>query len=145
MHDVSFDLFAGDSLGIIGRNGAGKSTIMKLLAGVILPDQGSMLNTGVKTALLALQAGFENELNGIDNIYLNGILIGFSRKEVAQKLAAIIDYSELGEFIYRPVKTYSVGMRARLGFSIGYQLEADVLLIDEVLGVGVQVSVQPLA
>lgn len=136
LNDVSFDLFSGESLGVIGRNGAGKSTVLKLLAGVILPDKGSVINAGVKTALLALQAGFENELNGIDNIYLNGMLIGFSRQEVENRIAAIIDYSELGESIYRPVKTYSVGMRARLGFSIGYQLQADVLLIDEALGVG---------
>lgn len=136
LRDVSFELHAGDSLGIIGRNGAGKSSLLKVLAGIIEPDFGSLWKADIKTALMALQVGFDGELSGLDNILLSGMLLGFSREEVESKYKEIIDFAELGDFIRYPVKTYSVGMRARLGFSICYELQPEVMLIDEVLGVG---------
>lgn len=134
--DVSFTLYAGDSLGILGRNGAGKSTLLKILAGVISPNSGQVKSFGAKVALLSLQAGFEQELSGRENITLSGLLLGYKKSLLNKKIPQIIDFSELGRFIDRPVKTYSAGMRARLGFSIAYYLEPDILLVDEVLGVG---------
>jgi lipopolysaccharide transport system ATP-binding protein len=134
---VSIDLFPGDSLGVLGNNGVGKSTLLRVLAGIIKPDKGEVLiddNTSV--ALLALQAGFDVQLNGVANAILSGMLLGYSRKEVEDKLSDIIAFSELGGAINKPVKTYSAGMRARLGFSVAYYMNPDVLLIDEVLGVG---------
>ncbi|MFC1524247.1 ABC transporter ATP-binding protein [Thermodesulfobacteriota bacterium] len=136
LKDVSFNLYLGDSLGIIGRNGAGKSTLLRLLGGIILPDSGKVINNNVKTALLALQVGFDQELSGRANTLLSGMLLGFRREEVLEKQEKIADFSELGLFLDRPVKTYSAGMKARLGFSIALELSPDVLLIDEVLGVG---------
>lgn len=137
LKDVSFELFQGESLGVIGRNGAGKSTLLKLLAGVIEPDRGVIKGKDNLTiSLLALQAGFDMHLSGYDNIYLSGLLLGFSQKEVEQRVEEIIAFSELNESIHHPVKTYSTGMRARLGFSIAYRLNADILLIDEIIGVG---------
>lgn len=134
--DVSFDVYAGDSLGVIGRNGAGKSTLLRVMGGVITPDMGVYINNDARVALLALQAGFDVELNGRLNAVLNGILLGFTREQVEQKLDQIIEFAELGVFIDRPLKTYSTGMVARLAFSIAHRLEPDVLLVDEVLAVG---------
>jgi len=136
LKDVSFELHAGDSLGVIGRNGAGKSSLLKVLAGIIEPDRGTLWRGNIKTALMALQVGFDNELSGLDNILLSGMLLGFSKAEVELRREAIISFAQLGEFIKHPVKTYSVGMRARLGFSICYELQPEIMLIDEVLGVG---------
>ena len=134
--NVSFDVYAGDSLGVIGRNGAGKSTLLRVIGGVITPDAGVYINNNTRVALLALQAGFDVELNGRLNAVLNGILLGFTREQVDQKLDQIIEFAELGVFIDRPLKTYSTGMVARLAFSIAHLLEPDVLLVDEVLAVG---------
>jgi lipopolysaccharide transport system ATP-binding protein len=133
---LSFDIFEGESLGIIGRNGAGKSTLLRLLAGVISPDKGRIQADGVSSALLALGAGFNHDLDGRINILLNGMLLGFSKKKVEDKIAEIIDFSELSDAIDDPLKTYSSGMRSRLAFSIAIQMCPDVLLIDEALGVG---------
>lgn len=136
LRNVSFDLYQGDSLGIIGRNGAGKTTLLRLLGGIIRPDRGFIKNSNVSTTLLALQVGFDSELSGRINAILSGMLLGFRKKEVMANLENIIAFSELHNFIDLPVKTYSAGMRARLGFSIALKLSPDVLLIDEVLGVG---------
>lgn len=136
LKDVSLSLYPGDSLGVVGRNGVGKSTLLRVIAGIIVPDSGSVSNMGVRTTLLALQAGFDQELTGRSNAVLSGMLLGFSQQEVLGRMDRIVNFSELGRFIDEPVKTYSSGMRARLGFSIAVQMKPDVLLIDEVLGVG---------
>lgn len=136
LKDVSFDLHHGESLGIIGRNGAGKSTLLQVLAGILRPDRGELINYGVQAALLSLQIGFVPYLTGRQNALLSGMLIGLHRKEVIEKMADIQAFSELGEFFDQPISTYSSGMKARLGFSVAFQLNPDVLLIDEVLGVG---------
>ena len=136
LKDVSFELRHGESLGVIGRNGAGKSTLLQVLAGILRPDQGELVNHGVQTALLSLQTGFVPYLTGRQNALLSGMLIGLHRREVIEKMADIQAFSELGEFFDQPISTYSSGMKARLGFSVAFQLNPDVLLIDEVLGVG---------
>jgi lipopolysaccharide transport system ATP-binding protein len=134
--DLSFKVNEGDSLGIVGRNGAGKSTLLRLLAGIIAPNRGKVHRNGVSSALLALGAGFNHQLNGRINIVLNGMLLGFSKKYIEEKISEIVEFSELGIAIDDPVKTYSAGMRARLAFSVAIHMRPDVLLIDEALGVG---------
>lgn len=136
LKDVSFNINRGDSLGVIGRNGAGKTTLLQLLGGIIRPDKGKIINNMATTALLALQVGFDPELSGRVNAILSGMLLGFLRHEVEANLTKIIDFSELGSFIDKPVKSYSAGMKARLGFSVALEMCPDVLLIDEVLAVG---------
>lgn len=136
LRDISFELHQGESLGVIGRNGAGKSTLLQLLAGVLRPDQGSLINHGAHVALLSLQIGFVPYLSGRQNAILSGLLLGMSRQEIEKKLNEIRDFSELGDFFDQPINVYSSGMKARLGFSVAFQLNPDVLLIDEVLGVG---------
>jgi len=136
LRDVSLKLYHGDSLGVIGKNGAGKSTLLSLLGGIILPDTGRIVSQNIKTSLLALQVGFDPELSGRTNAILSGMLLGFRYEEVKSNLDKIIAFSELGGFIDKPVKTYSAGMRGRLGFSIALEMNPDVILIDEVLGVG---------
>lgn len=134
--DVSFELKRGECLGLIGPNGAGKSTLLKMLNGLIKPDQGRIEMRGRIGALIELGAGFNPILSGRENIYVNGSVLGFTTKEIDQKLDEIIDFAELGEFIDTPVQSYSSGMKVRLGFAIAAQMEPDVLLIDEVLAVG---------
>jgi ABC-2 type transport system ATP-binding protein len=136
LKDLSFEVERGEVIGIIGNNGAGKSTLLRLIAGIYQPDSGSIRVDGSISALLSLGAGFENELSGIDNIYLNGLYMDVSEKKIDGLIDEIIDFSGLEDFIYQPVKTYSSGMRARLGFSISYFVRCDIMLIDEVLGVG---------
>ena len=133
---LSFDLHRGASLGVIGNNGVGKSTLLRVMAGIIDPDEGSVINNGVKAELMSLSDGFYPELTGVQNILLGGVLLGFSEAEVLAKLDAIIEFAELADDIHRPVNTYSAGMKSRLSFSRAAVLEADVLLIDEVLSVG---------
>lgn len=133
---ISFEIKKGEVLGIIGRNGSGKSTLLKMLSGVLEADKGQFTMKTKPPTLLSLGTGFNGELSGLDNIYLNGLLLGHSRKLIDENLDRIIEFSELGEFIYRPVRTYSAGMRSRLGFSIAITLDPEILLIDEVLGVG---------
>jgi lipopolysaccharide transport system ATP-binding protein len=138
LKSINLEIYPGETLGILGRNGAGKSTLLRLISGVIKPDNGKVINSGVSVSLLALQAGFDPNLNGHDNAILSGMLQGYSRKEVEARLDEIQEYSELGDFFFEPVRTYSTGMGARLGFSIATIISPDVLLIDEVLGVGDQ-------
>lgn len=134
--DISFDLYEGSTLGIIGVNGAGKSTILKIIAGVINPTSGEIIRHGRVTALLELGTGFNDELSGYENIFLNGTLIGMSEHECKQKEQEIIAFSELGDYIYEPIKTYSSGMKMRLAFSIAIYSEPKILIVDEALSVG---------
>lgn len=134
--NISFSLFEGETLGIIGVNGAGKSTILKIVAGVINPTSGNIVRRGRVIALLELGTGFNSEMNGHDNIYLNGSLIGMTKEEINQKKDEIIAFSELGEYIYEPIKTYSSGMKMRLAFSIAIFSEPSILIVDEALSVG---------
>lgn len=136
IRDINFELRRGECLGLIGHNGAGKSTLLKMLNGLIRPDQGSITIRGKVGALIELGAGFNMLLSGRENIYINGQLIGFSKKEIDEKVDAIIEFAELGEFIDSPIQNYSSGMKVRLGFAIAAQMEPDVLIIDEVLAVG---------
>lgn len=136
LKDVSFELKPGECLGLIGRNGAGKSTLLKMLNGLIQPDEGSIQISGKVGALIELGAGFNPILSGIENIYINGQILGFTKKEIDQKLTAIADFAEIDEFLETPVQNYSSGMRARLGFAVAAQMEPDILLVDEVLAVG---------
>ncbi len=134
--DVSLELRQGESLGIIGENGAGKSTLLKLISGVTSPTAGTIAVQGKVASLLELGMGFHSEFTGRDNIRLNAAMMGLSETEVERKVPEIIAFSELGEFIDRPVKTYSTGMAMRLGFAIAVQVEPDILVIDEALSVG---------
>lgn len=136
LKDVSFEIKRGETFGIIGKNGEGKSTILSLIAGVINPTKGKITVNGKVFPLLELGAGFHPELSGKENIILNGVLLGFTKAEVMSKLDEIIEFSELGDFIDQPVRTYSSGMLARLGFSIMSSVETEILLIDEILAVG---------
>lgn len=134
--DISFELRRGECLGLIGHNGAGKSTLLKILNGLINPDAGKVTIKGRVGALIELGAGFNPILSGRENIYNNGAILGFSRKEIDSKLADIIAFAELEDFIDMPVQNYSSGMKVRLGFAVAAQMEPDVLIIDEVLAVG---------
>lgn len=136
LKDISFDVKRGETIGIIGRNGMGKSTLLKLLSGIYLPDTGTIENRSKKTSLLTLQAGFDLNLCGRDNAVISGMLLGYSKEHVYAQMDNIEEYSELGDFFYQPLKTYSTGMRARLGFATATHLTPEVLLLDEVLGVG---------
>lgn len=136
LKDVSFDVYKGETLGIIGRNGAGKSTLLRLLAGIIRPDKGEVVHYTNSVSLMALAAGFDPNLSGRQNAVISGMLLGYSKRHITTKLEDIKLYSELQEFFEKPAKTYSSGMRARLAFSIAMYVSPDVLLIDEVLGVG---------
>lgn len=126
----------GEVLGVIGANGSGKSTLLRALAGIYRPHEGAITVKGRISALLTTTAGFQADLTGIENIYMNAILSGFDRREVDELKDSIIEYSELGDFVHQPVRTYSSGMFARLGFSIAIHAKGDVLLVDEVLGAG---------
>ncbi len=134
--NISFDLFESETLGIIGVNGAGKSTILKMIAGVISPTSGEILRHGRVTALLELGTGFNHELTGYDNIYLNGTLIGMTNEEIDLRIDDIISFTELGDYIDEPIKTYSSGMSMRLAFSIAIFSEPTILIVDEALSVG---------
>lgn len=136
LEDVSFDIYQGESFGFIGRNGAGKSTTLGLIAGVLSPDKGAVAINGRVSPLLELGAGFHPELTGRQNILLNGVLLGLTKQEVLAHEQEIIEFSELRSFIDQPVRTYSSGMYAKLGFSVITVLKPEILLIDEVLAVG---------
>jgi len=136
MDDVSFEIKKGETVGIIGRNGAGKSTLLKMITGVLTPTSGNITTHGKISSLLELGAGFNPEMNGIDNIYLNGTLMGFTREEMSTKVDAILEFADIGEFIYQPVKMYSSGMFARLAFSVAINVDPDILIVDEALSVG---------
>jgi lipopolysaccharide transport system ATP-binding protein len=136
LRDVSLEIHAGESLGVVGRNGVGKTTLLKVLADIIRPDRGTIENFGASTAMLSMQAGFDQHASGRTNILLSALLLGYSEDEVHDRMDDIIAYAELGDFIDQPLVGYSAGMRSRLGFSVCYFLEPDVLLIDEALGAG---------
>ena len=136
LKDVSFELYSGETLGVIGKNGAGKSTLLKLLAGIINPDSGSVETADVRVQLLSLQAGFLPQLTGRENAVLSGMLLGFRRRQMQAMMDDIEEFADIGEIFDEPVRTYSNGMRARLGFAVASTADPDVLLIDEVLGVG---------
>ena len=136
VREVSFDVARGEAVGIIGPNGAGKSTILKLLAGILRPDGGEVVVDGRLAALIEVGAGFHGDLTGRENVYLNGAILGMNRDEIRSKLDAIVAFAGIGRFLDMPVKRYSSGMYARLGFSIAAHVDPDVLLVDEVLSVG---------
>lgn len=133
---VSFEVEEGKILGIIGKNGSGKSTMLRSLAGIFSPDEGRIDLHGNSISLLSIGVGFQPNLTGYENIFLSGMLLGFTEEQIKEKLDEIVMFSELGDFIYKPVKTYSSGMYSKLAFSITAILETDIMLIDEVLSVG---------
>ena len=136
LKSISFDLHRGETVGIIGRNGAGKSTLLRAIAGIIEPDGGCIINHGARVSLLSLGVGFMPNLSGRENAMLSGMLMGLSRTQIKNRIDAIMDFAELGDFFDQPLRNYSTGMRARLGFATAIQIDPDVLLVDEVLGVG---------
>jgi ABC-type polysaccharide/polyol phosphate transport system ATPase subunit len=136
VNNLNFHIRRGESIAIVGKNGSGKSTLLYLIAGILKPSSGSIRTKGKMSFILELGTGFHYELSGIDNIYLNGVLLGMKINEVKEKLSDIVAFSELGTHIYRPLKTYSSGMIARLAFSIAVHVEPEILIIDEVLAVG---------
>lgn len=136
LKDISFSVKHGEGFGIVGKNGSGKSTLLMLIAGVLKPDRGKIEVKGKVIPLLELGAGFHPELTGIENIFLNGILLGYDRAYIKSRVDDIIQFSGLGDFIYQPVKFYSSGMLSRLGFSVAAFLEGEIILIDEILAVG---------
>ena len=142
LRDVSFSVYPGDSVGILDPNGSGKSTMLKLVTGILEPTEGQITLRGQVASLLELGAGFHPDLTGRENIFLNGSVYGFSRKQMQARLESIIDFAELGDFIDTPVKHYSSGMYVRLGFSVAIHTDPDVLIVDEVLTVGDQVFQQ---
>jgi ABC-type polysaccharide/polyol phosphate transport system ATPase subunit len=138
LKDVTFRLVHGESLGVIGPNGAGKSTLLQVLAGIIAPSRGVVDVHGHISTLLTLGAGFDPELSGLENIRLAGAFMGLDHREVELRMPGIVEFADLGDFIDAPLRTYSSGMRARLGFSIATAIDPDILLLDEVLGTGDQ-------
>ena len=136
LNNLSFQVKKGETVGIIGTNGSGKSTILKIITGVLSPTTGTVEVEGNISALLELGAGFNSDYTGIENIFMNGTMMGFSRKEMDKKLQDILDFADIGDFVHQPVKTYSSGMHSKLAFSITAVLESDIMLIDEVLSVG---------
>lgn len=134
--NVSFTVEKGGILGIVGKNGSGKSTLLRAMAGVFSPNSGSIDLKGHSISLMALGVGFKNNLTGRDNILLGGMLLGFNKEQILDKMEEIIDFAELGDFIERPVRTYSSGMYSKLAFAITAMLETDIILVDEVLSVG---------
>lgn len=136
LNDVSFQVRKGETVGIIGTNGSGKSTILKIITGVLNPTQGQVVVDGRISALLELGAGFNGEYSGIENVYLNGTMIGFSKEEIDAKLQDILDFADIGDFVNQPVKTYSSGMFVRLAFAVAINIEPEILIVDEALSVG---------
>lgn len=136
IHGISFDVQEGEIMGIIGKNGSGKSTLLRAIAGIFSPDEGTIDLHGHTVSLLSIGVGFQKKLTGRENIILSGMLLGFSEKQVREKMDEIIEFSELGDFIDKPVKTYSSGMYSKLAFSITAVLKTEIMLIDEVLSVG---------
>jgi ABC-type polysaccharide/polyol phosphate transport system ATPase subunit len=136
LNNLSLEIYEGEIFGILGRNGAGKSTLMKVISRVLIPTTGRVWIAGTVHPLLQLGAGFHPELTGRENIFLNGTILGHPKKEVEKKFQEIVDFSEVGEFIESPLRTYSSGMQARLGFSVATAWVPDILILDEVLAVG---------
>ncbi|HIE57379.1 MAG TPA: ABC transporter ATP-binding protein, partial [Anaerolineales bacterium] len=136
MKNINLQVYPGEVLGIIGSNGAGKSTLLKVIARVLQPTEGRVRIRGRVSPLLELGAGFDAELTGRENIYLNSAILGFSRRNVDQRFDRIVEFSGLQEFIDAPVRTYSTGMGARLGFAVATDVQPEILIVDEILGVG---------
>ena len=136
LNHVSFQVHKGETVGIIGTNGSGKSTILKIITGVLSPTGGEVSVNGRISALLELGAGFNGEYSGLENVYLNGSMIGFSREEIDARLQSILDFADIGEFIHQPVKTYSSGMFVRLAFAVAINIDPEILIVDEALSVG---------
>ena len=136
LKNVSFKIHKGEAVAVIGRNGVGKSTLLKIVSGILKPTSGWARCNGRISPLLQLGAGFDGNATGIENIYLNAAIMGYTKKEIDAKMPDILSFAELGDFIYSPVKTYSSGMLARLGFCIAISIEAEIMLIDEILAVG---------
>ena len=136
LNGVNMQIRTGETVGIIGTNGSGKSTILKIITGVLNPSEGQVNVNGRISALLELGAGFNMEYNGIDNVYLNGTMMGFSRKEIDAKLPDILEFADIGDYVYQPCKTYSSGMFVRLAFAVAINIEPEILIVDEALSVG---------
>lgn len=136
LENINFDIFKGESFGIIGKNGSGKSTLLKLITGVLTPSEGSVAVNGNVSALLELGTGLNPEYNGIENIYLYGTTVGQTKEQIKEKIDDIVSFADIGEFIYQPLKTYSSGMFVRLAFSIVINVDPDILIVDEALSVG---------
>lgn len=136
LNNLSFQVKKGETVGIIGTNGSGKSTILKIITGVLSPTTGEVKVDGVISALLELGAGFNSDYTGIENIYMNGTMMGFSRKQMENKLPDILEFADIGDFVYQPVKTYSSGMFVRLAFALAINVEPEILIVDEALSVG---------
>ena len=136
LRDVSMQIKKGETLGIIGTNGSGKSTILKIITGLLNPTSGSVAIDGRISALLELGAGFNMEYTGIENVYLNGTMMGFTKEEVDERLRNILDFADIGDFVNQPVKTYSSGMFVRLAFAVAINIDPEILIVDEALSVG---------
>ena len=136
LENVTFDVKRGEIFGVIGRNGAGKSTLLKVVSGIYKPTSGKAVSAGRIAPMLELGSGFDQELSGHDNIFLNGAILGFSEDFLKEKYDEIVAFSELGEFIHQPIKTYSSGMMMRLAFSVATIVEPEILIVDEILAVG---------
>ncbi len=136
LNGVSLKIYQGETVGIIGTNGSGKSTILKIITGVLHPTSGEVHVNGRISALLELGAGFNQEYNGIENVYLNGTMMGFSEKEIDERLPAILEFADIGDYVYQPVKTYSSGMFVRLAFAVAINIDPEILIVDEALSVG---------
>ena len=136
LDDISFTVAQGECLGILGKNGAGKSTLLKIVTGVLSATRGKVCANGRISALLELGAGFNQEYTGIENIYLNGTILGYSKEEMDERMQGILDFADIGEYVYQPVKTYSSGMFVRLAFAVAINVEPDILIVDEALAVG---------
>ena len=136
LRDVSFEVKRGETVGIIGTNGSGKSTILKIITGVLNPTGGEVVVDGRISALLELGAGFNMEYTGIENVYLKGTMMGFSREEIDARLQDILDFADIGDFVHQPVKAYSSGMFVRLAFAVAINIDPEILIVDEALSVG---------
>ena len=136
LNDVTFDIYKGETVGLIGRNGAGKSTTLKVISGILKPTSGSIITNGNIVPMLELGAGFDLELTGRENIYLNGAILGYSKEYLESKYDEIVEFAEIEEFIDMPIRNYSSGMMARLAFSIASVVQPEILIVDEILSVG---------
>jgi len=136
LKDVNLEIRRGEVLGIVGKNGSGKSTLLKILSRVLTPSSGEFEVKGKVSSLLELGSGFNPELTGMENIFFYGTILGFTEEKIRGKLQEILDFAEIGDFVYQPLKTYSSGMKARLAFSVAINVDPDILILDEVLAVG---------